>query len=174
MFKIYENFLPEENFSEIKRLVLSESFKWTYNGKSIEQDSTRFFMHDISYDGNENSPHTGLLNFPAYMWIEKYKPGAKLLRSHVNFQLQGLQGSPHVDSKHEDVTTLLYYVTDSDGPTSLYDCFVNQNVTYKDVETPVAQIEHKANSMCSFDSHRYHVGKAPTKGERINIAYMVR
>lgn len=174
MYELYENFLPKENYEEIKRLLLSESFPWTYNGKSIEQDNTRFFMHDLSYDGDANSKHTDFLNFPAYMWIQQYKPGAKILRSHVNFQLNGLQGSPHVDSKHNDVTTLLYYVTTSDGPTNLYDGFVGQNVTHKDIETPVAEIPHTANTMCSFDSHRYHVGVAPSKGERINIAYMVR
>lgn len=174
MYDFYENFLPKENFEDIKRLLLSESFQWTYNGKSIEEDSTRFFMHDISYDGNENSPYCALLNYPIYFWMQHHTPNGKLVRSHVNFQLPGLQGTPHVDSREPGVTTVLFYITDSDGPTNLYDCYAGQSASAEDVITPVAQIPHIGNSLGLFESHRYHVGIAPSRGERINIAYMVK
>jgi hypothetical protein len=99
----------------------------------------------------------------------------KLLRVRFNMSFpmrQSVVGYdlPHSDSTEKNVMTFLYYVNDSDGPTTLFDQHdsVDESCLFDEL-TIHKKIDPKQGRAIIFDSNRLHAGAWPSQNKRFVI-----
>jgi hypothetical protein len=82
-------------------------------------------------------------------------------------------GLPHPDCQTSGSMIAIYYITDSDGDTILFNEFYKDDfdTTKKSIYKTISP---KKGRLVLFDGHRYHANSWPTKKERIilNINYI--
>ena len=58
-YKVVDNFLPKENFIELKKVLMGSSFPWYYypniSNKNIVSKGSLFYMMHLFYDNEPNS-----------------------------------------------------------------------------------------------------------------------
>jgi hypothetical protein len=75
-------------------------------------------------------------------------------------------GVPHPDSIYQGSMIGIYYITDSDGDTILFNEFFEGNFD-TNKKTIYRTIAPKKGRLVLFDGHRYHANSWPTKKERV-------
>jgi|TARA_R100001086_G_scaffold241767_1_gene168915 hypothetical protein len=119
--KIYKNFLPQETFQGIKRIIAGPDFPWYFNNEviSLPGKNPHFqFVHTFYTQDKENSTLIELLA-PI---IQKFKP-LTLLRVKANLLTRTekhVEHGYHVDyssSKSAKITTGIFYLNTNNGYT---------------------------------------------------------
>ena len=129
MYKIIDDAISKSYQNLIEDSLLSGYFKWSFNpsiteGDDKKDDKTGFGVDLLS--DNYKSEYAGLLYPVLLEAFDKYRKDVLIQNCFriragmfVKNQTQGAH-MPHVDWDFQHYT-MLYYVSDSDGPTIIYD-----------------------------------------------------
>jgi hypothetical protein len=103
--------------------------------------------------------------------------GIDRIKSNMSFRSkEKLPAIPHVDT-HHNYSVLLYYVSDSDGDTILYDQFGSLDKTTKEKDlTIVNSVSPLKGRAVMFESNRFHCWVPPIESDMrcvININFRV-
>jgi len=147
MFKIIDNFLSDQEFTNINNLLTGENFSWYFNNyktyNTIQELFDYQFVH-IFYDKDTvNSDH-----FNSLKPILNKLNCLSLIRAKVNLNpiTQTLiKSKPHKDQSFK-CKVALYYINNNNGYTMIED----------------KKIESKENRMVLFDSTTEHYGTNST------------
>ena len=173
MIKVIDDFLPKENFDELKTYLFSKKLPWRYVDKVTSEDDSindfQFVHHVYGYSGVMNQicfnilePCLNKLNAD-YTYRIKCNLGTRTEKTQK-------RGGFHIDLPHDishkDVDkhrTSVYYINTNDGGTLFKESgkFVNS----------------VANRMVVFDSQLSHVGMTCTNKKRrivINFNYKIK
>ena len=162
--KIYNNFLPKENFEGIKKIMTGPDFPWFFNNEvlSLPGKNPHFqFVHTFYLRDKENS---NLLEFLTPI-ITKFKP-LTLLRIKANLLTRTekhVEHGYHVDyasSKSAKITTGIFYINTNNG----YTKFKNGK-----------KIKSKENTFIEFKADELHTGASCTDEKQrivINFNYI--
>ena len=157
MIQIFDNFIPEETFNQVKTQVLSTDFLWNCVPTNYNEETLSFGKNYINKDQLDD--------------ISEIKNVADNLKQIFNFgDLKRIRvGLIHRDNeykihaKHVDYTkphiTVLWYLYGEDGDTYFYDGDGNT----------IARVTPKQNRLVVFDGLIEHSSSTPVK-EQIRIA----
>lgn len=186
---ILENFLPEPYARELYDELTSSSFTWNYSDRTIKDSSilecvnmhrhsdSAYFQHVV---WNDKTKSNRFELFKPMLYFFEYRTGyiiKNVIRIVSNLMVPSeapIFGIPHLDTKSnvpDKVKTLLYYVNDSDGPTTLY----NERYNSQRIESlsELERYDPAFNKAILFESDRYHCSCTPTKSNRIVINFVI-
>lgn len=159
MYKIIDNFLPEEAFLEIRDNLMGDQLPWTYNHSIVNDDEKEKyfqFVHVFYSIGD-----------PKGQWFDVIRPLISrldpiiLIRAKANLTPRSSMVEEH--GFHTDFdfdcTTAIYYINDNNGYTILEDG---------------SKIESVSNRLVEFDSSISHTGTTHTDAKVrvvINLNY---
>lgn len=172
--RYYENVLDLEQKNNIEKLLLHNSnFYWQLD-KTLYQteidktlNAKNYFdchqmIHQFIVNGNLFSNYTktvldcmnwpvlcNKLNIPNNIWRMK----TNLMFNHRSNKTN----TPHVDCSKQHIS-MIYYVNDSDGETTIYDKNLGENL--KNIR-PIKKFKPKKGSFLVFDGNRYHSSRPP-------------
>jgi hypothetical protein len=159
MFKVVNNFLNKEYFSQIDKILISPHFAWyATNGVAKDYDGGFFLVHILYIDGKINSDFFNIIMQPI---IDKLKI-KKLIRVKINLYPATYKNENHgyhVDFPEKHRVALLYLNTNN-GKT----LFKNKSI--KSIK----------NKLILFDGKKEHASTSCTdKPYRmtLNINYVV-
>jgi hypothetical protein len=190
MIKIYDDVLSKNEINHLETLFRSPLFPWFLssgeNNHSVELINVQedadinskesiILVHTFYIQEKKNSDNFAISDFIFNKFLSYTKiPFKKLLRSKANFHPRSnitdpnLHTTPHVDYKHPH-SVLIYYVTDSDGTTIIFDRKLHQSKTEYNI---IQEIEPKAGRFLLFDGEQYHAARHPINSEtRINVNF---
>lgn len=179
---ILDDFLPSRYADEIEAQILDPRFPWYYE-QSIEykgSDNIGFFHVILNYENHDAQPYIEkdvlALFYPLTFFIEDKSgiPFNSMIRVRLGLftkqQNNTEHHNPHVDYRFEH-TVALYYVTDSDGPTYLFnerrdsEPFENftegPQIPHPESFTLQTKVEPKKNRLLLFDGLQYHASSSP-------------
>jgi hypothetical protein len=179
MAKLLSNFLPTEMADELEEILNNHEFPWFWRPSTAhgmndgnEASSDYQFVHIVFYDGQ---PQSELFNYvrPLLFEFEKatghtikdlYKIKANLLPKQ-ELDDAGLEETIHtdVDKCDKNYLSIVYYVSDSDGDTVIYDD--NGNVALQ--ASPVK------GSAVYFPSYMRHRATPPALNKRRTVLNMI-
>jgi hypothetical protein len=182
---ILDNVLPTSFVNELEYTLTSVEFDWHYNSlvsysdknltdKFMKNDSnildTRGLIHRFYFDNTKSSSYCDFVR-PILYFIENIIPVNSLERIRGVLAPRdiyaGKYNVPHIDinTPHQ---TLIYYVTDSDGGTILFN--EKYNGEYDTSKKTIAQeIQAKRGRIVIFDGLQYHTGRIPVSKDKILI-----
>lgn len=155
----------------VRRTIQQDNFPWYFNEKitthEVEKGDKNSGFSNLIFDWEREyqSEHFDMLIPILYESLDKVGLFLKdLLRVRVGMfvknQCEGKHHLPHVDYEFNH-HTMLYYVTDSDGPTFFFD---GDKIT--------DQVEPKMGRSVIFDGSIYHASSTPNiNPNRIVINY---
>jgi hypothetical protein len=156
MYEVIDNFLPEEEFNNIKNIVMGNNFPWYYNS-SVADDtdiSSFYFVHAFFNNLEVNSNYYIILS-PI---LQKLNVKA-LIRAKGNLyprteQLINHKQHTDYDFEHKGA---VFYINTNNGSTILDD------------GTKIASVE---NRLLVFESHKSHNSTNCTDEQtRVNINF---
>jgi len=169
--KVVDNFLSEEKFTEIQKVIMGPDFNWNYSynvaeGEGVENED--YFIH-LFYMGLMEKPKLDDNGLPIppekssfYKYIEpilEKLPIENLIRAKANLYLKRnklVHHKNHVDTKFPHKGAI-FYLNDNDGFTVLEDG---------------TEIESRANRVLFFDpSNPHHSTSCTNVKRRININF---
>ena len=170
--KVFDDFLAQEDFNEIEKLVMGANFAWHYNDLIVYdkdrigpeeynfQFTHSFYMSDLEVGYQSISSQ----HFPVLFPILQKLPIKALWRVKCNMiprQDRYVVHGYHIDvpSKEFKSTTSIFYVNTNNGHT---------------VFTDGTKVENVANRLVSFDAQKLHSGSTCTDSKcrvTININY---
>lgn len=170
-----ENLLPQDIFKEINQFMTGNYFPWFWQyGTAYADDENTFqFSHAFYLDEKVNSNH---INIPQLI-LEYFEEtsGIKIKRiERIKANLlprQPFTNEDKIIALHKDIVddnflSLIYYVIDTDGNTSIYD---------EDKKTVIEEYQPKANSIVYFKSNYWHGTVPPIINKRrIIINFIVQ
>jgi hypothetical protein len=189
---VLDDIVPKQYQDLIENQMLSNEVNWHYM-RDITYDAEKLGELNVSiakpafahkfYDRSAGiiSPGYGLVLPIVYMACEKIKFHVSEViaaRSFLTIPLPNLQNSvdhPHVDREVSHLV-VLYYVTDADGDTVIYD------KTFRDVSPAnldtvelnvFKSVSPKKGRAIVFDGSRYHASTRPTNGHRCVVNFGV-
>lgn len=189
---VLDDIVPKQYQDLIEQQMLGDNIHWHYM-RDITYDVQTFdelrvdiakpaFAHKF-YDRTAGviSPGYGLVLPIVYNACEKIKfHVAEVIaaRSFLTFPLPNLGNAldhPHVDREVSHIV-VLYYVTDSDGDTVIYDKTF-RDIAPNDLKKEDLQIfksiTPKKGRAIVFDGSRYHTSTRPTTGHRCVVNFGV-
>ena len=156
MYKVIDNFLPKEEFNNIKNIIMGGSFSWYYNSfVANEEDVDNFYFTHLFFDNLKvNSNHYEILN-PI---LEKLEIKA-LIRAKGNLYSsteQLIEHKKHCDYDFEHKGAI-FYVNTNNGFTILEDG---------------TKIESVENRVLMFNPNKLHNSTNCTdKQPRVNVNF---
>jgi len=182
---IIDDLLPASFVNELEYTLTNVGFDWHYNpavsysnqeltDSFIKNDpnilETRGLIHRFYFDKTKSSQYCDFVR-PILYFIEKIVPVNSLERIRGVLAPRdiypGKYNAPHIDLNipHK---TLIYYVTDSDGGTILFN--EKYNGTYDPSKKTIAQeIQAKRGRVVIFDGLQYHTGRIPVEQDKVLI-----
>jgi len=180
---IIDDFLPQRYADEIELQILDPNFLWNYqqNIEYNESNNIGFSHLILNYKNHDATPYVEkdvlALFYPLTFFIEDKSgiPFNSMIRVRLGLftkdeAQQSQPHNPHVDYRFAH-TVALYYITDSDGPTYLYnerreeepfENFVDgPQLPYPDQFTLQTTVEPKKNRLLIFDGLQYHASSSP-------------
>lgn len=147
------------------------NFLWQY-GNVASPESAVFFGRVLYHnDGNINieyDPNIDVVVESGRRFLKERLHGVKDIVLHrilANGQLPGMIAGSHIDWPSEDMATMIYYVSDSNGGgTQLYDQTGNKS----------SFVDFKQGRCAFFPSMMLHEGVAPSSGWRISLGIMFK
>jgi hypothetical protein len=169
MIKVIENFLPNDLVDEIESVLTSHEFPWywrpsTKYGANKDTPCNDFqFIHLIYFDEQPQSEMFGLVgnllyefqNHTGIVIKDLYKIKANLLPKQELSEFD-LKETVHVDTDKHNFLSIVYYVSDSDGETIIYD--ENDNV--------IERVSPKKGTAVCFPSNNKHRATPPMLNKR--------
>ena len=155
MIKIIDDFLPEEEFLNIKNLMESREFPWYFNrSKIFIGDDKGQHVHVFFKHGQRNSEYLDMWNI-FMMKIE----ATKCYRIKANMNLKSSSQIAddtdwHIDDQGDALKTAVFYINTNDG--------------YTELESGV-RVGSVANRACIFDSTLKHRGVGHTSPDHHRI-----
>jgi hypothetical protein len=181
--QIIDNFLPEEDFLEIRNQVLGVGFPWFYVDRvSASEESwigitdpncketDGFFNTVINTQREYYNPLAQIFD-KFFIGLERigYKPEDMIVcRLSMKFPKNGFTSEtyqlPHIDLPGKPHDSLIFYLNDSDGPTRLFEEFYDgtKQKTFKVKEA----VKPVANRLLQFDGFQYHTAANPIETSR--------
>ena len=183
-FKIIDNLIPQLLQDNLKKNILDPNFPWCHilssdlgadasddyvDKKKIEFHNDKIidpgqFYHNVLID---QKPGIFFQWFTPILDAIKYD-GMRILRMKMNFNypLWGLDenshGIPHVDLPLEKkYTTAIYYVTDADGDTILF----NEQNGYQGPLTIQTRVSPRKGRIVLFDGRTLHAACPPNSNK---------
>lgn len=192
MITVYDDILETSESDHIEQFLKDPRFPWFF--ADTENHSTVHPEYFYS-DSDSNSRETVLLGHSFYLNGEQQSLNYKisdfildrfigrsgiafksLIRSKANLQFKSAEfdrtnyTTPHVDSLSPH-SVLIYYVSDSDGNTVLFDRKLGQDKKEYNI---IKEIEPKKGRFLLFDGKHYHAAKFSLLSEaRININFNI-
>ena len=155
MIKIIDDFLPEEEFLNIKNLMESREFPWYFNrSKIFIGDNKGQHVHVFFKHGQRNSEYLEMWN----NFMRKIE-ATKCYRIKANMTLKSSSQIAddtewHIDDQGDALKTAVFYINTNDG--------------YTELESGV-RVGSVANSSCIFDSTLKHRGVGHTSPDHHRI-----
>ena len=162
-YKIYDNFLDEENFLNLKNIMLGHTFPWYYNEKTVTNymENPAFYKDDKSFvkDGDYQFTHifytdqqvSSTFSHLVVPLVQKINTSAVV---RVKANLTNKTNRPIVYGFHVDygnapsnLKSAVYYVNTTNGPTLFEDG---------------TEIESIENRLVVFDSNLVHSAVSQT------------
>jgi hypothetical protein len=171
-----EKFVPQ-SFADVLEGIICRNaeFQWTYNSSTNNQNEPQImrknedsyesdqFVHAIFQESAKRSPFFDVV-FPLFYFMED-KTGVLLNgveRMKANMLLKKAiepdsYNTPHIDIPDKNFKSLLYYVSDSDGDTFIFnETFHNKkNLTVRNRVSP------RKGKAVLFDSNIWHASSNP-------------
>ena len=159
-YKIYDNFLDEQNFLSIKNIMMGDSFPWFFNEKKTSLNSSAIFLNGEKADEYDfQFTHTFYKDMVP--WSEQYglvlplveKIGAKaLVRIKANLTTKTTSRvyyGNHTDSNDapQNLKTAVFYINNNNGVTAFKDG---------------PEIQSIENRLVIFDTNLVHTGTSCT------------
>jgi len=185
-----ERFLPESYADILEQLICkSGNFLWQYNASTNNQAAPEImnrdarsyeagqFVHALYQEGARRSDFFDIV-FPMFYFMEE-KAGVRLEtpeRMKANLLVQrgieeGTYNTPHIDIGDRGYKSLLYYVTDSDGDTFLF----NEKWGDKRALTIRKRVAPKKGKAVLFDSNIWHASSHPREhATRVVLNFVFR
>ena len=138
--KIIDNFLPEDQFQNVERILMSSYFPWFYIDKqsyTATEDSLQFF-HNFYREGDSPSEYYSII-----------KPCLDILGGQL------VRAKAVLTPKSESPKCTGYHIDYKDMITSTY--YINTNNGWTEFEDG-GKVESVANRMLIFDSNSIHAG----------------
>ena len=174
---VIDNFLDERE-QELVRSNLLQRAKWQFimdmDGKDTSQYPSFGFVHVFNHpnEGIKSEFYSAVVN----LFVPRVKEKLNLEVKEVHYARSFLQvpldskfhkgrNNVHVDIPQSHIAGV-YYVTDSDGDTILYENRYGETVTELKRHQTVTP---KAGRMVFFDGSRYHCSSQPTGALRCII-----
>lgn len=160
--QIIDNFLTPSYADLIEMQLQSSQQDWYFRRNTIECEKIDPLQHGFCFmfyydEVWTNSPLTLLLR-PFFLQIQETIGAKTILRARADMTVANgakILHEPHVDLNQKNVTTI-YYVSDSDGDTVLYN-----EKTESEKYTIMNTITPKKNRLVVFDGSHYHTGHSP-------------
>lgn len=136
---ILDDFLPRNEFENIKQIMLSNNFPWFLNdGKTDHLNPTESL---VDYQFNHLFYENGLANSDYYYLLSPIlraiHPLALVrIKANLNPYINSIEHYPHhTDYDNEKITTGIFYLTTTDAPTEFQDgtkcqCVENRFVSF--------------------------------------------
>jgi hypothetical protein len=162
--KIIDNFLTLRYADLIEEQLNSTEQEWYFNKNISYLDSGKnlnygFSFHLYRTDTGFSTTNLTIFLRPLLLQIQDTVNSDTLLRGRVDMTVATgveVKHDPHVDIPNVPNTTTIYYVSDSDGDTVVYnETRESAEYTVKDIVTP------KKNRLLIFDGSHYHTGHSP-------------
>ena len=190
MIKIYDNIISKKEQEEIKKTLVIESqvrsFSWffkpdvtlTYN----KHQKRSGFAHVFLTEGKINSHFYKLVEPIITKTAKKAKINIENIiqaRSFLQLPLNKDYIGEGIDTPHLDRftphTVFLYYVTDSDGDTVIYNYkSKNENdIPYAEDVKELKRVTPKQGRVVVFDGLHWHTAEQPTKDVRCIINFNI-
>lgn len=189
MFNVYKDIIPEKYNTYLQNILLDNKFPWNFWAISIPhclKHSNRVYDID-KYSNPSQFKHVfkSRINTTDYIHIiypiiDYYKQATnkevlKLHSAAVILQHPVANSStiePHVDFDHKEfenseLITLVYYVTQANASTILYNEFYDGNP--KKEVTELLRYKTEKGTLLEFNSDRFHSGMEPTDNIRILV-----
>tara|TARA_R100000388_G_scaffold6581_1_gene6352 strand:- start:1034 stop:1510 length:477 start_codon:yes stop_codon:yes gene_type:complete len=156
--KIVDNFLDTKNFEQIKNIVFSQDFPWTYNEYCIDPPAPQVSQFTHVFFWNNIARETYPIIMPL---IDKLNPKSiGKIKANLNLKTEKIiETGVHTDTVDERFTSAVYFLNDNNGY-----CKINNEKIYS-----------KANSIVMFKSNTPHTGSTCTDKNRrvlLNFVYI--
>ena len=150
-------------YQEYVENIFGMNFSWFFTPRvsdDVSEDSNTGFSHPIFEDKTFSKHYDALLPifFEALDKKERGLKPEKLIRIRAGMFIQNQNKHPHlphIDFPYKH-TTMLYYVNDSDGPTTFYE---KSEKSFKKIK----QVTPKKGRFVLFDGNTYHSSTPPQK-----------
>lgn len=175
MYKVIDDFLPRPYFEEIKNLLESHNFPWWYKKNIIYPSYKDECLSNFGFDnfaindGEQNHKDFALMLSGFLGQLLQVTGSSKVSKCRADMTLyspEKYQHSPHVDM-WEDHIACVFYVTDSDAETVLFEekCYSYEQYISMDLSnlTVKTQVTPKENRLLFFDGHLLHTGHSPSE-----------
>ena len=152
MIKIIDNFLPEEEFKSIQRLMMGNMFPRSYcQGRTTPDDGSFLMVHMFLRE------EVGQSSQWMKIWVNLMnKLGAKKctrIKANLTFKTPTIETAPfHTD--FADMKTATFYISTNNG--------------YTEFENGV-RVNSVANRVCIFDSNLFHRGTTHSEGDHQRV-----
>ena len=158
--QIIDNFLPNNHWAAIQSELESDTFSWHLNkATSYDEDNYYQMIHNIYKDDSIKSKTFWLLEGMIYRFQDLTGHEVKRLnRIKCNLLFnrpiteEQKEKVIHQDVELDNYISMLYYVSDSDGDTVIFE---------DDKKTEKMRVQPKANRALIFDSKLWHTGNLP-------------
>ena len=183
---VFDDIVDLDTQNKIKDLMLNKAM-WSYisdvtNPKLNEQQRPGFAHWFVQDEIIKSDLHDEVLpilknSFKNLNVIgeRRYLQGRSFLQLPLNINNREKLDVPHVDVADFKHLVILYYVTDADGETVIYDNqFVeNQKIPkFEDLKEKQRVMPKQGRVVC-FDGYYWHTSQQPSKGVRCIINYNV-
>ena len=171
-----EQFVPP-SYADVLEGVICKNpeFLWQFNASTNNQKEPQImrktdsayeseqFVHALFQEGEKRSLFFDVI-FPLFYFLED-KTGVVLShieRMKANMLLKkstdaNMYNTPHIDIPDANFKSLLYYVSDSDGDTFIF----NETYTHKKDLTVRKRVSPKKGKAVLFDSNIWHASSNP-------------
>lgn len=173
-YVVLDDILPIQYINFIEHSILTQQFNYIPNiGREVDKYKPGFTI-ELFYDNQILSPLFSLSASLLYLLADEISYNVqKILQSRIFLHLPIIRNY-ETDEVHKDMEcehlVFLYYVSDSDGPTVIYD----KTSIFENKNNILTQIEPKKGRCVFFNGKYFHCSTPPTKSTRcvLNIDFV--
>ena len=181
MYKIIDNFISQKYFEMMQNEILDGDHIWKYRDNITKHSSedpgeeSLFdfgFSHEILFEDKKiySHLHPFMASFYADLLLETDTQNLLRCRLDMTTCTPGdYTHPPHVDFYCPHIASV-FYLTDSDGETILYNERANTEEEFYETDfstlTEMTRVKPKENRMLIFDGTYLHTGQSPSEYKR--------
>jgi len=182
MFNVIDNFISNIFQDELEKILVgNKQFPYFYCLDTVDsyEEQSLFntknvlhqpqFVHTLMIDGTQKSDAFDLI-ISFFDFSQFYNKSYKLSRAKINLLTPPINATkkhhhvPHFDSKNPDDITVIYYVSNSDGDTILFNEMYENNINIS--PTISNTVSPQKGRVLIFPSNLIHASSPP-----LNIDY---
>ena len=167
---IIENAIPLGCQKIVKEIAENKGLEWFYTDQTISVDynfNKHQFTHMLYKDdtGPCSDVYDKIMEFFQFPEFKTHSLVRAQFNLNTPYKRKYIDDIIHVDAYDSDHVSYLYYVHDTDGPTTFYDSNVDI-VKYKPSRWHKRTVHPKQGRMVKFSSNIKHSSNVPFKYER--------